>query len=360
MHTVNITELEAVRLSGRYDRTQAEFSMLWSGASAHLRVKGSQLDVRIACTYESLKPYISFEVDGLRAQLFAPIQGTHWYNVFLSADAGKVHDVRITLETQAFSADPSSHVAISQLRTDGAFHRVPEPELKLEFIGDSITSGEGLRGPHDFMEWLPMCFCASDTYASMIARELNAQVQFVSQSGWGIVSAWDNNPANNLPDAYDFICLPPVMQGIDRQNCGSGKAYDFSFEPDFVVVNLGTNDSGALCAAPFVDEKTGARFALSEMGLPYIEEKAYAFILHLQEKNPKSKIIWAYGVLGNDLLQPLTQAVDRAKAQGVDVHYVQLTDMGNIPGGVGSREHPGVNAHEQMARTLIEAINSLR
>lgn len=41
------------------------------------------------------------------------------------------------------NADPESVLQINAIETDGEFLPVPERNLKIEFIGDSITSGEG-------------------------------------------------------------------------------------------------------------------------------------------------------------------------------------------------------------------------
>ena len=185
--------------------------MMWTGACAEMRVCAATLEVRIHCEYRTLRPYLSFEVDGLRAQVFSPLPGTHWHTVFLGMDAAKAHSVRITLETQAFSADPESFVALLDARTDGTLMPLAPRNRRIEFIGDSIASGEGVRGPHSFMEWLPMCFSASDNFTRLTAEKLHADIQVISQSGWGVTCGWNNDPRTNLPAVYDFICRPAAM-----------------------------------------------------------------------------------------------------------------------------------------------------
>ena len=80
-----------IRLSGRFDPAQEGFPMLWSASSAEMNVRGSSLEVQIDCAYRTHKPYLSFEVDGLRAQTFAPLPGKHWYSVFLHMKPDAVH-----------------------------------------------------------------------------------------------------------------------------------------------------------------------------------------------------------------------------------------------------------------------------
>lgn len=352
MKTYGIREVPEVRLSGRFDPEQSGFPMMWSGACAEMDVRASRLDVRIHCAYRALRPYLSFTVDGLRAQTFAPLRGTHWVTVMLGMDGGKAHRVRVTLETQTWSDDPTSYAALLELRTDGAFEPLPAPARRLEIIGDSITSGEGLRGPHDFMEWVPMCFGASDAYPRLLADDLHAQVQVISQSGWGVLHSWDNNPHLTLPGVYDRICGSAAMHSADGAAHGGEKAYDFAFDPDAVIVNLGTNDGGALEQPVFVDPVSGASHRFTREDIPAFERACVDFLAHLHVKNPRAKLIWAFGVAGDTMAEPVKNAVRVAGERGLPARYVALPDMGTIRGGIGSREHPGAAAHRKMAEIL--------
>lgn len=352
LKTYDIREVPEVRLSGRFDPEQAGFPMMWSGACAEMTVRASRLDVRIRSEYRTLRPYLSFEVDGLRAQTFAPLRGTHWVTVMLGMDAGKPHRVRITLETQTWSDDPASYAALLELCTDGVWEPLPAPALKLEIIGDSITSGEGLRGPRSFMEWVPMCFGASDAYPRLLAEELRAQVQVISQSGWGVLHSWDNNPRQTLPGVYDRVCGPAAMHSAQGMAHGGEKAYDFAYDPDAVIVNLGTNDGGALAQPAFVDPESGESHRFTREDLPEFERACVDFLAHVHEKNPRARLIWAFGVAGDTMGEPVRNAVRVAKERGLPVTFVALPDAGTIRGGIGSRDHPGTTAHRKMAEIL--------
>lgn len=230
MKSFSIRNHPMIRLSGRFDPAQEGFPMLWSASSAEMNVRGSSLEVQIDCAYRTHKPYLSFEVDGLRAQTFAPLPGKHWYSVFLHLKPDTVHTVRILKESQAFENDPSAGCVLLKGRTDGGLDPLPPRRRKIEFIGDSLTSGEGGRGPQSFMEWVPMCFSASDNYTRFVADRLNAQYQLVSQSGWGVHCGWNNDPHCNLPRIYDQLCGPQAGQ-TPEENWGSGKLYDFPSSP---------------------------------------------------------------------------------------------------------------------------------
>ncbi len=66
--------------------------------------------------------------------------------LFRGMTVGKPKHVRILKEVQAMHQDPGHLLQIVGLQyADGEFLQLPEPKYRLEFVGDSITSGEGSR-----------------------------------------------------------------------------------------------------------------------------------------------------------------------------------------------------------------------
>ena len=357
MKSFSIRKHPMIRLSGRFDPAQEGFPMLWSASSAEMNVRGSSLEVQIDCAYRTHKPYLSFEVDGLRAQTFAPLPGKHWYSVFLHLKPDTVHTVRILKESQAFENDPSAGCMLLKGRTDGGLEPLPPRRRKIEFIGDSLTSGEGGRGPQSFMEWVPMCFSASDNYTRFVADRLNAQYQLVSQSGWGVHCGWNNDPHCNLPRIYDQLCGPQAGQ-IPEENWGSGKLYDFSFQPDDVVIALGANDNGATKQPPFTDPVTGRESKLHDTpeDLAVFENEALDFLRHLHQRNPGARLTWFSYFRENPIVQATRRAVERAAAEGIPVQFGSV-DGESLPASwQGSRNHPGVRAEQYMARALVRLL----
>lgn len=352
MKNYDIRKLENIRLSGRFDREQPGFPMMWSGSCAEMLLSASVLEVEIECSYKSHKPYLSFEVDGLRAQTLSPIPGKHWYNVFLNLDANTKHRVRILKETQPFGGDNCAAVTLHRLRTDGAFHGLPEAKRRIEFIGDSVTSGEGGRGPVSFMEWVPMCFCHADNYTRMTADALKADCQVISQSGWGVYCGWDNHPDCNLPRIYDQICGPVSSQGGE-------KPYDFSFKPDTVVVALGANDHNAMKGQPYTDPVTGKTYKLSDT--PEDQQKyvdaCVAFLQHLHEVNPGARLVWVSYFTKGTVAECIARTVAQANEAGIKTDLITPFDFENYGrGGMGSRSHPGIVSHKRIAKALIQLL----
>ena len=338
-----------IRKIGRAGRGGDVFPLYWSGSGLEMRVRGGTLEIEIDCAYSGMKPYLSFEVDGLRAQTFSPLPGRHWYNVFLNLSGEKTHTVRVIKETQPFD-DPGARLHIARFRTDGKLMPPPARRRRIEFIGDSLTSGEGARGPKSFMEWVPMAFCASDTYWRVASDLLRAESSVISQSGWGIVCGWDNDPRHNVPSIYDDVCALSA----------EGRApYDFSFQPDTVVIALGANDINALGQSAYTDPDTGIAHRL--MGSPEdqlrVEDTAYRFIRHVHEKNPDARIIWIFFFNSSFVPSSVRAAVERARADGIDaVFFAPDTFFRPLRGGTGSRDHPSALAHRHIARALVNLI----
>ena len=345
MKTVDITECGAY-LGGRYDKKEPGFAMTWPGSYAKLLARGSRLDVEIEAVYGDRRDYLSFEVDGLTAQTFSPIEGKHWYTVFLGMDAGRTHEVLIVKETMAFPDQCS--VRLTRLRTDGEVLPVTPYERRIEFIGDSITCGEGCRGPEKFDEWLPMMFGAGSAFPRVTAELIKAEYSCVSISGWGVLNGWDNNPNSRIPLIYDKLC----GQRTDAD-------YGFDFDPDAVVIALGTNDNNALIQPPFTDPVSGKtnKFTDSAEDVDRLTRAAAAFLRHLNEKNPRAKLVWASFYTEGVIHDALKTAVNMVKAEGIDAVFTVPCDLYNLPeGGMGSRYHPGPVTHRLIAQNLANIL----
>lgn len=348
MSVYDIRTNENIRLIGRFDRDEAGFTMSWSGSCAEILVRAPRLDITIECKYAvDRRPYISFEVDGLRAQTFSPLEGIHEYTVFLGMRTDRAHHVRIIKECQ--NAFDGTYVKLLSVRTDGELLPLPKSKRRIEFIGDSISAGEGCRGPVAWDEWLPMMFSCSDNYTTMTADRLKAEFQVVALSGWGVVCGWNNNPDNYIPRIYNRITPD------------SEKPYDFSFDPDTVVIALGTNDNNALKQPPFMDPETGKEFALrvTDADMQRETEAACAFVKEVHRVNPNAKIVWISFFEDSPALTAISNGVEKAASSGIDVSFHKVLDLANLPrGGMGARFHPGIVSHRHITKELVKILRN--
>lgn len=74
---------------------------------------------------------------------------------FRGMTPGKAKHVRLLKDVQAMHDDPAHLLQITGLEyAGGDFLPLPEPQYRLEFVGDSITSGEGAIGAKPEEDWV--------------------------------------------------------------------------------------------------------------------------------------------------------------------------------------------------------------
>ncbi|MDE5825042.1 MAG: GDSL family lipase, partial [Lachnospiraceae bacterium] len=170
---------------------------------------------------------------------------------------------------------------------------------------------------------------------------------------------WDNNTRGAIPKYYKEICS--LMQSGENERFGGNKPHDFtSWQPDCVIVNLGTNDASAFEQPQWVDEASGKSHKMRKNpdgsynmeDMRALQQAVKDFIALIRECNPNARIVWCYGMLGTDIQLYLCEAVAEYVEATGDRHvsYLQLPDT--TTESVGSREHPGYLCHKQAAEVL--------
>lgn len=110
----------------------------------------------------------------------------------------------------------------------------PRPTRRIEFYGDSITSGYGIEALEGAAEDLPCDKNNFLSYAAICARDVQAEAHMIAQSGIGIMTSW-----------VDFI-MPAFYQQVNAVGENQSR-WDFSqWTPDVVVINLFQNDYGLI------------------------------------------------------------------------------------------------------------------
>lgn len=234
------------------------------------------------------------------------------------------------------------------------------PDLKLELVGDSITCGYGVEG--DLTQtYTTATENVSLAWSYLTAGRLNADYSIVSKSGAGIISGYTGDGVrctdNILSDYYDKMgcsmgaIAPDVMpQSFD---------YDFAFEPDVVVVNLGTNDISFV--RPF-DERGQLRISDDESEARrrefYTEYKK--FIQHVRERNPFSKILCILGVMGTALNSEVETAVRELNAAGDSrIYLLTLEEQDAAHDGYGTDYHPSRVTQVKLADKVTAALKDI-
>jgi hypothetical protein len=361
-----LSEIDDLKVHGRTTGSLSPLTLFWTGSAIELNAKGSELWIEIESDYDSYEPWISIVINSVPVSRQMLTAGRYWICVFRGMNENAIKNVRIVNEVQAMSGDPDCSIQIHAVKFDGEFLPVENKPYKFEFIGDSITSGEGTIGAKAEEDWIPMWFSALNNYSTMTAEALNAEYRIIAQSGWGVLTSWDNNPRANIPSYYEQVC--GVLTGEKNKALGAFEENDFdSWQPDVVVVNLGTNDGGAFHSPEWKDGVTGEthKQRLNEDGtyneddLKSFVDAAENFLIKLRKYNKNAHIIWAYGMLGTPMMPSIYRAVDMytKKTGDVKVSVVQLPNMTDET--VGARSHPGILAHEKAAKELTAYLKEI-
>ena len=226
----------------------------------------------------------------------------------------------------------------------------PNKDLKIEFIGDSITCGYGVEDPDPLHDFKTLTENVTKAFAYKTATNLNADFQMFSISGYGIISGYTDDPTFRhkdqlIPDFYESMGLSyDEIDGIPKTQ---DIPWDFSeYKPDIIVLNLGTNDD-SFCQ----DDAEKQAWFSSEYTL---------FLKKIREKNPNAKIICVLGLMGDRLFPAVCKgAADFRKETGDDKVYTLHLPEQDPEVGYGANYHPLESEHRKVADVLVSFIKNL-
>lgn len=221
---------------------------------------------------------------------------------------------------------------------------------KIQFVGDSITSGFGVvTKSNDPLGIVTDGVYTNKTYsyysyANVVADTLDADYYSISNGGWYFSSSESADVENkSITRIYDEQSMLIELGGYDHSQ----------WQPDVVVINLGTNDATLLDA-------DGNLVVTAEQ---YMTDVAI-MIDQVRAANPNAKIIWAYGAMGDTANMPqggladwITAAIDaynEGKDAAMQVTYVQLPTYQD-----GLWSHPSVDGQQAIGEALAEEIAAL-
>jgi len=355
-----VSELKDCRIHGRNKVTGDVLPLFWNHSGIEIECTGSELWIELEADFSVFEPWAALEINGafMMRQMLMP--GRYPLCLFRGMSYGDEKRAFFYRELQAMGEDNDCHVLIRGIYTDGEIRKLPSKSCRIEFIGDSISSGEGTYGAHYDMDWIPMYMSSSRHYANIIEKELNAEVRIISQGGWGVYCGWDGDTSHNIPSVYDKVC--GLAYGDFNEGLGASEIYEpEEWMPDAVIINLGTNDMNAFDMPTFYDVRTGTYNVMKKGpdGKPdkehaaIIRNAAKGFMAQIRRLYPSSHILWVYGMMGQRLSGCLEAAVKEYKAESGDDNTAFLLLPDTEGDGFGSREHPGFLSHEKAAAVMI-------
>ena len=375
MKSYKISEIDNKIILGRTTPIEKDkpLVLFWSASALELCVKSSDVYLLISSDYDTHEPWISVYINGRNISRFMIEKGEpKWVCVARNMNNQNENTITIYKDTQPMPDDSHHSLLIHEVKISegGIFCPIKPKKMKIEFIGDSITSGEGLGGGPNDWDWIPQNFVGSATYAALLSRMINADFNVVSQSGWGICWAWDGNRNNKIPPFYEQIC--GVCRSDLLKSLGSQKSYNFKGGSDYIIINLGTNDNGAFYQPPWKEKEYGDKYELninedgsvSEKDSNIIVDGVKDFLKVIRKNNPNAIIIWCWGMVKLELVPPLIQyGVEEYMFESGDkkVYTMELDSMDDVEKfdeDKGSRGHPGPKTHKLAANKLYDFIQN--
>ncbi len=362
MERIELNQNLNLKVHGRIsDKEVGGIPLFWSASCLEMNVTGSELYLEYEHTSGYFESYIRIEVDGFDFMRFMLEDGKHKVHILRRFNKNLIKNVRIFREDQA----SPNKVLLTAIETDGTLVPVNENKLKIEFIGDSVTAGEGLCCTPEMNVWTPAVFSNRGNYVLLTAKNLDADWSVVAKSGWGIhCEGWSNNINCNIPAYYEFVASTDKSKDIEF--LGGTDIYSFKNHADVTVVNLGSNDCFAFNAKQsFIDENGIAhKLSLDENGNPnkddikMLYDEIYAFLTKIHQYNPDTKIVWCYGMLTDLLNETIISAVNSYKS---DTKKTVLTlELPKFSKEFhGSRMHPGVVPHKTYSDVITKAIKEI-
>jgi lysophospholipase L1-like esterase len=313
----------AIHWVGRYDDSDPSRTRLgWSGAGFVARFDGTGVSVRM----DDAAGYFTVVVDGSVGPVLGTGDGEQDYVLATGLPAGE-HTVELYRRTEG-SFGPTSIVSVD---IEGELLAPPPVTRRIEVVGDSITCGYGNEGIS------PCSFSGAtenhyQTYGAIAARTVGAEVSTVAWSGKGVVYNYGTDTNEPMPTLYE------------RRLATEADGWGFEWQPDVVVVNLGTNDfstEGDPTQELFVGTYTDFAAAIRA-------RNPEAFILLVSPSLFGAEATMVDGYLAQVVANRNAAADDRIAWANINVEWI----------GSGCDGHPTVATHEGMAARLVEELGT--
>ena len=302
--------------------------LIWAGATYEYKCTGSVAGAVLKGNdgYENTRYEVS--VDGGEFVMYTLEKGLASEFIFAdNLDPEKEHTVCIMKAGDVWEPALNIEAVVVAENADIVKNYTREYDMKIEFIGDSITSG-GVTNDY------------AKSYVYLTADAFNANFNVVSRSGQGLYKHANFGTPGPLKSLYAGI-------GSETND------YQYGYDADLVVLNIGTNDGANVRNTEKEEDKQAYRDTFKDMYVEMLE------IIH--KANPKATILCTGGLMGDiaKVKPEIAEAVETFKTKNPDVK-VHLEYLSNAKDcGKETAWHPGVEGHAKGAEELIEIIKNI-
>lgn len=309
------------------------YAYSWPGVYFESRFSGDAVDVKVDDSLDNLYVYI----DGAhKLTLTRPGKTT----VSLKDLGPGTHTVRL---------EKSSETQDKVVHFNGFYVASPEKALpppqyirNIEFIGDSFTVGYGntSRGQTCTVADVDETTDTSRAFAPAVGKYFSAAYRIHAFSGRGIVRNYNGIvPGETLPYLYQLSLF-------DK----SAGVADDGWNPDVIVIGLGTNDFST-------DLHPGEAWPTREALRSDFVQKYVAFVKGLRAKHPAAHVIlMASDHYNREIANALAATEMQLKADGVaDFETIIFTGLDYM----ACHAHPSLNDDALLSKLLEDRISLL-
>jgi lysophospholipase L1-like esterase len=333
--------LAMLHYTGRFDRRDPigpRFN--WPGAQVRTRFSGTAATILLADTGGDR---FSVSVDGAAPTLLTAVAGVNGYVIARDLADGE-HDVVVSKRTEA-SVGKAQFIDLVSAENRPLVPTAEPFKRYIEFIGDSITCGYGVRPANGSADGTCGFSAESEdettTYAALAAAELRAAHTVIAWSGIGVYRDVHGSTTEQMPIRWRrTLADDPTSE------------WSFSVVPEVVIVNLGTND-----------------FHAADPGSAF--ENAYTvFLAAIRGEYSSAAIVAAVSPMLTDRFpagarlrakaRARIQSVVRARNAAGDagVFYFEFDEQ-QASDGYACDSHPSITTHQKMSAKLVPVIRSL-
>ncbi len=315
--------------------------LVQSGSAAEFTVTGTNVSIVLTNTssindYSSRRPRYAVFLDEKLVRdkiITAPEENL----ILFEEESPRTANVKVMLLSEA-AYGPVGIKDINIIGGDPELIKpLPDNDLAIEFIGDSITCGYGVDSDDGDDSFSTATENFSKSYAYIAAEELEADYSVVAYSGYGVISGYSSGGKNTEETIPQYYNITSTYKGYDEKWDASERKIDA------VVINLGTNDTGYVYSD---DPSTCNEFV-----------KGYvSFLEDVRKANPEAAIICTVGLMGGgETIYPLIQKAVKEFNDDRTTCFLSK-EMDIEKNGAGALWHPSEKTQKEYGHIIAEEI----
>ncbi len=335
----NYRENEYVKFVGKTALIDNKVVFYQSNTYLEVNFKGTDLIISMSSTNDSyMCAFIDNETDPTKVNKILVKPDSKEFVL-----AKNLEDKEHTIKLMKITDDDFGSIYINNIKTSGELLKKPNySNIKLEYIGDSITCASGIEGNSEYDSETKEIENASKSYAYYASNYLHCDFQVTCKRGYGIYCGWSDS----------------VKNGMKASLLSSFKSCSFNsnaptwnnnlYIPDIVVINAGTND-GAMYANKAADKKAFIDGFINN----------YCLLIDdiLNTYGNKTIIVLSHGMMSDSFaLKDTIQEV--ANKYPNNCYYYEFDSLAKV-GGVMPAYHPNEAMHKYAGESLGKFIVSI-